>query len=260
MVSVAVAQFSPDEDKTANLATLRSLATQAAERGSDLIVAPEYSMFTAARLDERYLEAAEPLDGKFVSGVQSIASDLGIVVACGIAESKPDDSHIFNTVVAAGPGGLLATYRKIHLYDAFGFHESNIVSPGPITEPALFSVAGTKFGIQTCYDLRFPEVTRRLAIAGAQAVLIPAQWIPGPLKEDHWNTLIRARAIENTIYVCAADQAPPRGAGNSAIIDPMGVTVAALGEQIGTASTEITAERILEVRTRNPSLSHRRLS
>ncbi len=260
VVSIAVAQFSPGEDKTANLAALRSLAREAADRGADLVLAPEYSMFTAGRLDDRYRAAAEPVDGPFVDEVRSIAAETGIVVACGIAESRRDDSHIFNTVVVADADRLLATYRKIHLYDAFGFHESDIVSPGPIDEPALFSLAGATLGIQTCYDLRFPEVTRRLAVGGAQAVLIPAQWIPGPLKEDHWTTLIRARAIENTIYVFAADQASPTGAGNSIIVDPMGVTVANLGDQIGTVSGAISEDRVLEVRRKNPSLAHRRLS
>jgi predicted amidohydrolase len=260
VVSVAIAQFSPGEDKTANLASLRSLAQQAAGQGAGIVVAPEYSMFTAGRLDERYSAAAEPLDGPFVTGVRSIASDTGIVVVCGVAESQPGDSHIFNTVVAAGPGEVLATYRKLHLYDAFGFLESAIVSPGPVTDPALFSVDGTIFGIQTCYDLRFPEVTRRLAIAGADAVLVPAQWIPGPLKEDHWTTLLRARAIENTIYICGAGQAAPTGAGNSMIVDPSGIAIAALGDQIGTASSEISPDRVLAVRKKNPSLAHRRLN
>lgn len=258
VVSVAIAQFSPGEDKSSNVAELRKLAIVATHRGAQVVVAPEYSMFTAKRLDDRYREAAEPLDGKFVTGLQSIARETGAVIVAGAAESQPHNSHIFNTVVAVGPDGILAAYRKIHLYDAFGFRESEIVSPGPITDPAVFDVAGATFGIQTCYDLRFPEITRRLAIAGADVVLIPAQWIPGPLKEDHWTTLIRARAIENTVFVCAADQAPPLGAGHSMIVDPMGITLASLGEQIGTSVAEISPDRVAEVRLKNPSLSHRR--
>ena len=259
VVTVAIAQFAPDTDKQANLEAVRAFVLEAADHGARLVISPEYSMFTAGRLDERYLAAAEPLDGPFVSGLLSIAAETGVVVVAGVAETTDDDRHIFNTVVAAGPDGILAAYRKIHLYDAFGFRESDTVSPGPITDPPLFEVDDTVFGVQTCYDLRFPEVTRRLAIAGATAIVVPAQWVPGPLKEDHWTTLVRARAIENTVYVCAAGQAAPLGAGNSMIVDPMGITMTALGERIGVSTAVLDPARVLEVRKKNPSLGHRRM-
>ena len=113
-------------------------------------------------------------------------------------------------------------------------------------------------GIQTCYDVRFPEVTRRLVDAGAELVLIPAEWVRGPQKEHHWRTLVTARALENTIYVAAADHAPPIGVGCSVVVDPMGVVVAALGEQVDAAVAFPTRARLDEVRAVNPALRLRR--
>jgi predicted amidohydrolase len=121
-------------------------------------------------------------------------------------------------------------------------------------------VDGVRFGLQTCYDVRFPEVTRRIVDAGADVLALPAEWVPGPLKEDHWRTLVRARAIENTIYVAAADQCAPTGAGNSMIVDPMGVVVAALGETAGIAAADVSPERVAAVREKNPALALRRFT
>jgi len=112
--------------------------------------------------------------------------------------------------------------------------------------------------MQTCYDLRFPEVTRTLVDAGADLVLVPSEWVRGPLKEHHWRTLITARAIENTIYVAAADHAPPIGVGNSMIVDPMGVELATIGEVTGVAVAEVSVDRVRVVRGINPALSLRR--
>ena len=109
-------------------------------------------------------------------------------------------------------------------------------------------------------SLRFPEVTRRIVDVGADILLLPAQWVPGPLKEDHWTTLVRARAIENTMYIAAADQSARGGAGASMIVDPMGVVMCSLGEQVGVAAATVSAARIAEVREKNPALALRRFS
>jgi deaminated glutathione amidase len=258
-VEVAVAQFGPGTDKAANLDNIRALVGEAAARGAQVVVAPEFSMYAASKLDRGVVEAAEPLDGSFVGKLSEIASDADVYIVAGIAERVADKDRISNTLVAVAPdGSVAATYRKLHLYDAFGFKESDWVVAAPIEAPQTFAVEGVTFGMQTCYDVRFPEVTRRIVDAGADVLLLPAQWVPGPLKEDHWTTLLRARAIENTIYVAAADQAGPNGAGNSMIIDPMGVVLAALGERTGTASATISADRIAEVRKKNPALELRR--
>lgn len=259
MVEVAVAQFGPGQDKRENLRSVRALAQKAVGRGARVVVAPEYAMFTAPRVDERIVGAAEPLDGEFVTGLAEIAADLNIHLVAGVAEELPTDNRISNTLVALSPtDGLVAIYRKLHLYDAFGFNESEHIRPGKIDQPETFMVDGLTFGMQTCYDLRFPETTRHLVDAGVDVLVLPAQWIPGPLKEDHWTTLVRARAIENTIYVAAADQCGRGGAGHSMIVDPMGVVCASLGEAPGVAVGLLSTDRVREVREKNPALQLRR--
>src|SRR5690606_38127198 len=262
MVAVAVGQFAPGEDKEENLAAVRGLVAEAAGKGARVVLLPEYAMFTAPRTDERFVAAAEPLDGPFGSGLAALAGEYGVHVVAGVNEFLPEAPDRFsNTLVAFGPDGEPeARYRKLHLYDAFGVTESAVVAPGPIAEPETFEVEGVLFGLQTCYDLRFPEVTRRIADAGAHVLLLAAEWVPGPLKEDHWATLLRARAIENTIYVAAAGQNAPTGSGNSMVVDPMGTRIVALGEQTGVAVGRIDLARIAEVREKNPALRLRRFT
>ncbi len=259
MSLLAVAQFAPGDDKAANLAQIRRLAGSAAARGASLVVFPEYSSFFEAELGEASLAAAEPLDGPFVASLAELARELGIHLVVGVLETA-DATRISNTLVAVTPAGAVAAeYRKLHLYDAFGQRESDRVRAGAIEAPQTFAWEGFTVGLQTCYDIRFPEVTRRLVDAGADLVLVPAEWVRGPLKEHHWRTLVTARAIENTIYVAAADHAPPVGAGNSMIVDPMGVELATIGEEDGViALAELTLQRIAAVRERNPALALRR--
>ena len=261
MTQVAVAQFAPTDDKAANLAAVAGLTAAAAARGAQVLVLPEYAMFTVPSMDQRFVDSAEDLDGPFVTGLRGLAKEHGLALVAGMNEALPGTGRISNTLVAAGPDGAVAAlYRKIHLYDAFGFRESDLVRAGGLDAPETFSVGGLVFGLQTCYDLRFPETTRRLADAGADVVLLPAEWVPGPLKEYHWTTLVKARAIENTLYVAAAGQTAPTGSGASLIVDPMGVAVASLGEQAGVAVAEADAARIAEVRAKNPALALRRFA
>ncbi|NVI91703.1 carbon-nitrogen hydrolase family protein [Actinomadura sp. BRA 177] len=261
MVQVAVAQFAPGVNKDENLAAIGKLAGEAAARGAKVVVCPEFAMFTAPKMDGRFVDSAEPLDGPFAAGLGDLARRHGVHLVAGMNERLDDPGRISNTLVAVDPAGeIVAEYRKLHLYDAFGYRESEIVQPGEIGNPETFFVDGVAFGMQTCYDVRFPEVTRRIVDAGAAVLALPAEWVPGPLKEDHWRTLGRARAIENTIYVAAAGQCAPAGAGNSMIVDPMGVVVAGLGEGPGVASGEISPERVVAVREKNPALRLRRFT
>lgn len=262
-IDVAVVQFAPYTDKDANLAMLREQVRAAAEYGARVVVAPEYSMFAVTRLDRRVIDAAEPITGPWVDSVRGLAAEFGVHLVAGVVEAPGggETEHIYNTLVAAAPDAeFAAVYRKVHLYDAFGFRESEVVLPGEITDPAVFAVDDVVFGLQTCFDLRFPEGCRRVAAAGAHVLLLPAQWIPGPAKVDQWTTLLRARAIENTVYVAAADQAVPRGAGASMIVDPAGTLLAELGETTGIATARVDLAHLEQVRTTNPSLSLRRFS
>lgn len=259
-VGIAVAQFVPEDDVQVNLSTISDLAATAKHRGATLVVFPEYSSFFTPDMGQAWLEAAQPLKGEFVTGLAQIAQSFRLHVVAGMLESIPGNaSHFSNTIVAVAPtGAVVATYRKLHLYDAFGQRESDWVHPGVIGEPETFPWSGFTVGLQTCYDIRFPEVTRRIVDAGADLVLVPAEWVRGPLKEQHWRTLVTARAIENTIYVAAADHAPPIGVGNSMVVDPMGVEIATIGDETTVAVAHISRARIDEVRRVNPALALRR--
>lgn len=269
---VAVTQYAPHTDKPANLALLRRQVAAAADAGAAVVVAPEYAMFAVARLDHRIVTAAEPLDGEFVTGISELAVQHGVHLIAGMVEraaaaipgasptnAANNGARVYNTVVVVGPdGAVVTTYRKTHLYDAFGLRESAVIAPGAVVEPATFTVDGVVFGLQTCYDLRFPEGCRRVATAGAHALLIPAQWVPGPGKVDHWVTLLRARAIENTVYVAAADHAAPRGSGASTLVDPAGSVLAQLGDSPGTAAATFDLAHLTAIRAANPALTLRR--
>jgi len=261
-VAIAVAQFAPTADEAENLERIERLAGDAANRGALLVVFPEYaSYFSTTMAGAEAVEHAQSLHGPFVRALAELAAELGIHLVAGMIERVAGEAErVANTLVALGPDGeLVAHYRKLHLYDAFGSRESDWIVPGPIEEPAVFPFAGFTVGLQTCYDLRFPEVTRRLVDGGADLVAVPSEWVRGPLKEAHWRTLATARAIENTIYLAAADHAPPVGVGNSLILDPMGVEVATLGEQDGEVAVAwITPDRLATVRKVNPALRLRR--
>ncbi|GAA1060962.1 carbon-nitrogen hydrolase family protein [Agromyces bracchium] len=261
-LGVAVAQFAPGDDPDANLAEIERLAGVAAARGARLVVFPEYSSYFTPEAGPAWVGAAQPVGGPFTTALGALADRLDVHVVAGMIERPAgEERRVANTVVAVAPGeGVVARYRKLHLYDAFGQRESEWVAPGEIGDPETFAVGGIRFGLQTCYDVRFPEVSRRIVDAGADAICMPAEWVRGPLKEAHWRTLTTARAIENTAYVLAADQAPPVGAGNSMVVDPMGVEVATIGEQTDVAVAWLSAERIAEVRTRNPALALRRFA
>lgn len=258
---VAVAQFAPGADTAANLRAIGELAETAADRGARIVVFPEYSSFFEADMGPAFIAGSQALDGAFVQGLGDVAARLGVVVVAGLVESTGTD-RFSNTLVAVSPErAVVGTYRKLHLYDAYGQTESDWVVPGdPIEAPELFVVDGFTVGLQTCYDVRFPEVTRMLVDAGAEVVLLPAEWVRGPLKEHHWRTLVTARAIENTIYVAAADHTPPIGVGGSMVVDPAGVTIASIGDQRGVVVAEIDRGRIDAVRQQNPALALRRFT
>jgi predicted amidohydrolase len=220
------------------------------------VVLPEYSAAFRFPPGPELQDRAEAVGGPFTEALGAIADALGVVLVAGLLERVGD--RVANTLVAVDGQAVLATYRKQHLYDAFGGRESDWLVPGALDEPQPFLVDGVRVGMQTCYDIRFPEVTRRIVDAGADLVLVPAEWVRGPLKEAHWRTLLAARAIENTVYVAGADHLPPVGVGASAIVDPMGVTLAGLGEQEDVAVAEVSTARIADVRRVNPSLALRR--
>jgi predicted amidohydrolase len=257
-VAVGVAQFAPAASVSANLDVIRDLVDRAAARGAGVVLFPEYSSYFIDPFDDSLAVHAETVDGPFVTALTSIAAAAGVTVVAGLLEKGSDGQRVRNTVVAVDATGLIALYRKLHLYDAFGQRESDWVEPGEIEAPQTFEHGGLRFGLMTCYDLRFPEVTRTLADAGADVVLVAAEWVRGPLKEHHWRTLLQARAIENTLFVAAADHPPPLGVGHSLVIDPQGVAIAAVGTGTDVAVAHLDVEAVARVRRVNPALELRR--
>jgi deaminated glutathione amidase len=259
---VALGQIPVSSQPAVNLERVRSALSEAARRGADLAVFPEATQIRFG-CDPR--PVAAPPDGPFGSALAAAAREAGVALVAGIFEPAPD-GRVFNTAVAFDrSGALVTTYRKLHLFDALGQRESDLVAPG--AEPVLAKLAGLTAGLQICYDLRFPELTRLLAARGADLIVLPAAWGAGLFKEEHWITLARARAIENTVWVAAAGQVPdpdepptraPTGIGRSVLIDPLGTVRLDLGPYPGVAVADVDTDFTARVRATLPSLEHRR--
>ncbi|MFJ6652072.1 carbon-nitrogen hydrolase family protein [Microbacterium sp. NPDC091313] len=259
-VGVAVAQFAPTASAATNLEVIAELAERAAARGARVVLFPEYSSYFVDPFDDSLAAHSEPIDGPFTRALTDLAGRHRVTIVAGLLERADDERRVRNAVVAVDASGVIALYRKLHLYDAFGQRESDWVQPGEIADPQTFTVDGLRFGLMTCYDLRFPEVARTLVDAGADAVLVAAEWVRGPLKEHHWRTLLHARAIENTVFVAGADHPPPLGVGHSIVVDPQGVQVAAVGTGTDVAVAHLDPDAVARVRRVNPALVLRRFA
>ena len=259
-MQVAVGQFASSLDRDANRREAVAWVRQAAERGARVVVLPEAAMcdFGDARTDLAAL--AEPLDGPYVGALVEVAGETGTTVVAGTFEPSVDSRRVHNTVVAVDGGGLLGSYRKLHLYDALGWRESDRVASGdPAAEPLVFAAGGLTFGVMNCYDLRFPETARRLVDRGADVLIVVAHWLAGPGKADTWTVLLRARAIESTAYVVASAKPGPVATGRSTVVDPAGVVLVSLdGEESAMAVADLRPESVDEVRASMPVLEHRR--
>jgi predicted amidohydrolase len=256
VTTIALCQIPDSPDPSTNLKRAREALSRA--EGADLAIFPEA---TLTRYGRRITGLAEPLDGPFVSGLAEAAREHGLAVIAGTFE--PGDGRVRNTAVALdAQGELRAAYRKIHLFDSFGAKESDLVEPG--AEPAVVELAGLRIGLITCYDVRFPELGRALVDRGAELFAVIAAWGSGPLKEDHWTTLVRARALENTMWTAAVGQAPNPGessdgygVGRSMLVDPLGVVRADLGTAPGVQVVEIDRAYAEAARATLPCLQHR---
>ena len=259
---IALCQIPVSPDPVVNLSRVRAALDEAARGGAELAVFPEATM---VRFGSDLRAAAEPLDGPFCSGLAAACASTGVAAVAGVFEPAPD-GRVYNTAVAfSGSGSLVASYRKLHLFDALGQRESDLVAPG--SAPVIASLAGVPVGLQICYDIRFPELSRSLAAGGAPLLTVSAAWQAGLFKEEHWVTLLRARAIENTVWVAAAGQVPdpdspptraPTGVGRSMLIDPLGVVRADLGPSAGVQVADADIGLVETVRGTLPSLANRR--
>ena len=259
---VALCQIPVSSRPEVNAVRVRDALGRAADGGADLAVFPEA---TQVRFGSDLRAAAEPLDGPFCSGLAASAKETGVALVAGVFEPAPD-GRVYNTAVAFdGAGELVASYRKLHLFDAFGHRESDQVAPGSV--PVICTLAGLRAGLEICYDVRFGELSLALAVAGADLLVLPAAWAAGLFKEEHWVTLVRARAIENTVWVAAVGQVPDpdepptraaTGIGRSMLVDPLGVVRIDLGPGPGVAVGQVDADLVRTVRATVPSLANRR--
>lgn len=256
---IALAQIEVSERIAETFETVRGAVAEAAEEGAHLVLLPEATL-TPFGTDLR--AAALEHHEAFAQLLQDLAEQHQIVVVAG-SFTPTDDGRVHNTVLVRGPGGNPhLEYRKIHLFDAFGAEESRTVAPG--NELVTFDLEGTRFGLATCYDVRFPEQFTALARRGAQAILLPLAWAEGSGKREQLQLLLRARALDSTSVVLAADQAPPteyagtaaRGIGRSAAVGPLGRIRQELGRTPGLLLVDLDLAEIDAARTALPVLQH----
>jgi predicted amidohydrolase len=259
----AVVQLNSTNDKSRNLAAAESFVRAAAADGAELVVLPEKWNLLAG--GEELLAGAETLDGPSLTAARTWATDLGIHLLAGSIPEQGPAGRAFNTSVLIGPDGEdLAAYRKIHMFDVdvdgVAYRESEHEEPGE--EIVSASLGEATIGLSVCYDLRFPELYRILAVRGARILAVPSAFTAATGR-DHWDPLLRARAIENQAFVLAPNQAgeaPPHfdSYGHSAIVDPWGAILATApeGECFAAADLDLAVQD--RVRESLPSLANRR--
>lgn len=255
-MQIAISQFAAGQDVDANLRQIGASAADAAAAGARVVVFPEGAMFGALSSADELAAAAQPLDGPFVRALQEVARRHDLVLVAGMFETG-SGVRPHNTVVVVGAEGLIGLRRKAFVYDAFGYRESDAVEPAP-SRADVFEVDGFTLGVLICYEVRFPECSRALVDAGADVLVVCSAWPVGPAKEDHWTTMVKARAIENTVYVAAAGDCGPGLVGRSHVVDPLGYVVAGLGNEPGTATTAVDHDRLASARRTLPLLAQRR--
>ncbi len=261
LVSVAVVQMKSSEDKQENLQRSVAYIEQAAAGKAQVVCFPEFQMAFSpgTQTAEALSRLAETVQGNFVTTLKKAAKAGRIGVVAAMYE-KGTGSRVYDTaVVISSKGTVTSVYRKLHLYDALGFKESKKLMPGKkLVGPAKIVAAGN-IGVMICYDIRFPELSRLLALKGANVLVAPSGWVQGPMKEEHWQTMLKARAIENGSYVVAPDQVGNIYAGRSMVVDPFGMVLLDMGGQReGMEVVELDMEKVKQVRKSLPLLKNRR--
>jgi predicted amidohydrolase len=266
MVRAAAIQLNSTADRGRNLVTTERLVRAAASDGATLVLLPE--RFDLRGTDRDYVSSAEPLDGPAITRMRDVAAELRIdLVAGSFTERRQGHAKPSNTSVHIGPDGEIeAVYRKIHLFDVTvgetAYRESAAGEPGDTPTTSTAS-DGTRLGLTVCYDVRFPELYRILALEGALVLTVPANFTR-TTGAAHWEILLRARAVENQAFVIAAAQSGeyPAGMpayGNSLIVDPWGEVLARApgGDEECFIAADLDFERLREVREKLPSLANR---
>lgn len=249
-----------ETDKKSNLKRILRYISQAAHRDAKLCTFPEFMMcYTPSSQSAADLaNTAEKINGEFVSSISEEAKKNSIQVIGTLYEKSPKPNRVYDTSFLIGKNGkVITTYRKIHLYDALGFKESSKLYPGSsITAPVKTSAG--KMGMMICYDLRFPEMSRILASSGSEILVVPSAWVKGKMKEEHWVTINKTRAIENGCYVISPDQVGNIYCGRSLVVDPYGKILLDMKKKEGIGVVDISLDEVKQVRQKLPLLQNRR--
>ncbi|MHC5306976.1 deaminated glutathione amidase [Bartonella sp. LJL80] len=256
MMKVAVGQFAVAKDYATNLATITRLVAKAEGEGANFLALPECILARDASDPHYTVKTAQPEDGPFVSGLLDISVKNSVALSLTF-NMQTDGDKVLNRHLFIHQGKIIAHYDKLHLYDAFAVKESNNVVPGERVPP-IVEFGGFRLGLMTCYDIRFPELARRLVVDGADILLLPAAWLKGPGKESHWEILLRARALENTSYLIASGECGERNIGMSMVVDPLGIIMAQGNAGEGLFTTTVDRQRLQDVRAALPCLQNRR--
>ena len=260
MTKVALVQFKADIDKYKNLKKITKYIDYATKRGAKLCAFPEFMMcYTPSSQSAKDLtKLAETITGGFVSTISKTAKQNSIQVIGTIYEKSPKINRVYDTSFLINENGkILSKYRKIHLYDALGIKESKKFHPGSQISKPIKTTLGT-IGMMICYDLRFPEMSRTLVSAGSEFLVVPSAWVKGEMKEEHWITINRTRAIENGCYVISPDQVGNIYCGRSLVVDPYGKILLDMKKKEGIGIVDVSLERIKQVRKKLPLLKNRR--
>ncbi|WP_337863293.1 carbon-nitrogen hydrolase family protein [Nitrososphaera sp.] len=264
IAAVAVVQMKSSQDKQENLRASIGYISEAAAKKAGIVCFPEFQMAFSpgSQTPQDLSRIAETIRGEFTGALCREAKKHGIEVIATIYEkggSRKNSSRVFDTALVIGKNGrITSVYRKLHLYDALGFRESKKLLAGDrIVRPAKTSAAGP-VGVMICYDVRFPELSRLLTVKGANVLAVPSGWVQGPMKEEHWQVMLKARAIENGSYVVAPDQVGNIFAGRSMVVDPFGAVLLDMGQREGMEVVELDLGRVAKVRESLPLLKNRR--
>ena len=260
-MKVAVVQFKASTNKETNLKKIINYITEAAKNKAVLVAFPEFMMFytNSSQTPKQLAEMAETIDGHFVSSIANTAKENHIQVVGSFYEKSKKKNRVYDTsFVIDKSGKVISTYRKIHLYDALGFRESDKMASGSnIARPIKTSIG--KIGMMICYDLRFPEMARSLAASGSEVLVAPSAWVKGNMKEEHWITINKTRAIENGCFVIAPDHVGNIYCGRSIVVDPFGKVLLDMKKRQGIGYVNIELKKVKQVRKLLPLLKNRRI-
>ncbi|MEC4849221.1 MAG: carbon-nitrogen hydrolase family protein [Nitrosarchaeum sp.] len=259
-MKVAIVQFKASTKKETNLKKIIDYITKAAEKKATLVAFPEFMMFytNSSQSSKQLANLAETITGNFITSIVKCAKENHIDVVGSFYEKSTKKDRVYDTsFIIDKTGKVISRYRKIHLYDALGFRESDkMIKGSKIAKPVSTTIG--KIGMMICYDLRFPEMSRSLAVAGSEILIVPSAWVKGNMKEEHWITINKTRAIENGCYVISPDQVGNIYCGRSLVIDPYGKILLDMKKKQGIGYVNIELKNVKQIRKILPLLKNRR--